>query len=89
MEYVETLEAEQKAAEEAMLRLRLLQEGVAPTELVARFGHKSVKSLMGRLAKMAGRGELVFEDSKYCLPSSRILTSNPIFTEVLQSKDCR
>lgn len=84
-EYAETLEPEQKAAEETMLRLRLLQEGVAPTELVAKFGHNSVKSLIGRLARMASHGKLVFEDSRYCLPTSRIITSNPIFAEVLRS----
>ncbi len=82
-EYVETLRDEEKAGEEAMLRLRLLEEGLDLRSLIARFGVTAVSHLSERLEAMARRGELVRKDFLYSLPPSRILTSNPIFAEVL------
>jgi oxygen-independent coproporphyrinogen III oxidase len=84
-ERVEELNARDRAGEEAMLRLRLLGEGVETGDLIARFGRDNVGALIGRLEQMAARGMLVSYGARYVLPSSRILTSNPIFAEVLNS----
>lgn len=81
----EELNTKDKAAEEAMLRLRLLAEGVEVSELTARFGQNNVETLIRRLEYMASGGRLVADCSRYRLPPSRVLTSNPIFAEVLET----
>jgi len=83
MEYVEELNIKDKAAEEAMLRLRLLVEGIEPGELTTRFGHDNVRTMISKLDGMVGAGQLIFEKSRYRLPHTRILTSNPIFAKIL------
>ena len=83
IEYVEELSAKDKAAEEAMLRLRLLVEGLNTDELTAKFGPANTSDLIRRLDKMAEEGLLLKTSRKYTLPPSRILTSNPIFARVL------
>jgi oxygen-independent coproporphyrinogen III oxidase len=83
IEDVEELNPSDKASEEAMLRLRLLAEGLDVSELAAKFGQDNVAPLVKRLDRMAGDGLLVFDGLRYRLPTSRILTSNPIFAEVL------
>ena len=80
----EVLHPKNKAGEEAMLRLRLLTEGINVNELTARFGQDNIEALIGRLDYMAGQGRLVTDGSTYRLPPSRVLTSNPIFAEVLE-----
>jgi oxygen-independent coproporphyrinogen-3 oxidase len=82
-EYTEELNARAKASEEAMLRLRLLTEGINIDEMSARFGRNNIVTLIERLEKMATRGELVAAGSRFRLPPSRVLTSNSIFAEVL------
>lgn len=81
----EELNMENKVAEEAMLRLRLLMEGIEINELTARFGHDSSGALVSRLNCLVDEGQLVFDGSSYRLAPSRILTSNPIFARVLFS----
>ena len=83
VEYVEELNAKDKAAEEAMLRLRLLEEGLDTDELACKFGEENVNAIIGRLEEMAREGLLIVEGSRYRLEPSRILTSNPIFARVL------
>ncbi len=83
VEEVEQLSAKEKAAEEAMLRLRLLSEGLPADDLVARFGIDNTKELIHRLDQMVADGLLTRNGSIYCLVSSRVLTSNPIFARVL------
>ncbi|MFH0913990.1 MAG: hypothetical protein V1849_01715, partial [Chloroflexota bacterium] len=83
IEEVEELASRKKAAEEAMLRLRLLQEGVDIAQLEERFGVISTTEVHLRLAKMAGKGWLVREGCHYRLAPTRILTSNPVFAGVL------
>jgi oxygen-independent coproporphyrinogen III oxidase len=83
-ENIEYLGLKEKAAEEAMLRLRLLREGISIPELEARFGAENIKDLARRLEKLAAGGELVIRDSRYCLEPSRVLTSNPILVKVLK-----
>ena len=82
-EDVEELNARDKASEEAMLRLRLLVEGLDVSELAARFGQDNIEPLISRLDHMAHDRLLVFDGLRYRLMPSRILTSNPIFAEVL------
>jgi oxygen-independent coproporphyrinogen-3 oxidase len=83
MESAETLSPEAKAAEEAMLRLRLLNEGLSLEKLAVKFGSNSVVNLKKRLDRLAGKGSLDYDGSKYVLPPSRVLTSNPILAEVV------
>ena len=83
MQDVEELKTKDKAAEEAMLRLRLIAEGLNPDDLVERFGQENIQDLVGRLKEMAKVGDLSFDGSSYRLAPSRILTSNQIFTRVL------
>jgi oxygen-independent coproporphyrinogen-3 oxidase len=84
IEYDEILSLKDKAAEEAMLRLRLVNEGLDIVELSKKYGDKNVAKLRKRLDSMAHEGSLISEGSRYRLASSRILTSNQIFARVLK-----
>ena len=83
-EEVEQLKAEEKAAEEAMLRLRLLDEGLQVDELIGRFGLANTQQLVARLDMMVEEGLLSYDNRRYRLEPSRVLTSNPIFARVLR-----
>jgi oxygen-independent coproporphyrinogen-3 oxidase len=83
VEYVETLNPKDKAAEEAMLRLRLLEEGLNTNELTAKFGPANTSEIIRRLDMMAQESLLLKTGSTYRIPSTHILTSNPIFSRVL------
>ena len=83
VEEVEELEASGKAIEEAMLRLRLLSEGLVGDELIKQYGRANTWELIRRLDVMVAEGLLTFEGSTYRLARSRVLTSNPIFARVL------
>lgn len=61
IEEIETLGIEDKAAEEAMLRLRLVEEGIDIVELADRYEWDSIEGLVRRLEEMAGEGLLVRE----------------------------
>lgn len=80
---VEELSPTQKAAEEVMLRLRLLAEGISAAELIRRYGQPNSEPILERLNRMVAEGMLTADSSKYRLPSSRVLTANPIFARVL------
>jgi oxygen-independent coproporphyrinogen-3 oxidase len=84
VEDVEELGAEEKAAEEAMLRLRLLEEGLGVAEFTRRHGQKNVRRLLARLDMLSREGLLLFDGLKYRLEPSLVLTSNPILARVLQ-----
>lgn len=83
VEEIEELPRPEKAAEEAMLRLRLLAEGLDTGELAQRFGERNTVSLARRLRKLTTEGQLHCTGSKYRLTPSRVLTSNPILARVL------
>jgi oxygen-independent coproporphyrinogen III oxidase len=83
IEYVETLSPKDKAAEEAMLRLRLLEEGLNADELTAKFGPASTSDIVTRLDKMAQEGLLLKTGTTYRLSPTHILTSNSIFSRVI------
>lgn len=80
---VEELGLKEKVAEEAMLRLRLLVEGLAAYEMVRRFGEDETQELFSRLNGLTSQGLLTCDGSVYRLARSQVLMSNPIFSKVL------
>lgn len=83
VEYVEELAGKEKAAEEAVLRLRLVKEGLNFDDMVSRFDNESMNALKRKLDALADDEQLIRTGSRYCLPPSRILTSNPIFARII------
>jgi len=79
----EKLDVRQKATEDAILRLRLISEGLDTNELCHRFGPDNTSSLILRLNTLAEEGLLSVSGSRYRLPPSRALTSNPILCRLL------
>jgi oxygen-independent coproporphyrinogen-3 oxidase len=83
----EELTPEEKAAEETMLRLRLLEEGIDIVEISAKFGESNTEALTGRLVRLVAEGLLIREGSKYRLPANKVLVSNPILARVLGDQE--
>lgn len=83
VEDVEELAIPEKAAEEAMLRLRLLGEGLNMAELAPKFGQQHITALTERLQSLAEAGLLACEGGTYRLPASKVLTCNPVLSQVL------
>jgi len=83
VEEIEELPPSEKAAEEAILRLRLLREGLDLYELTARYGDENVLGLAGRLNDLSKEGTLLRNGSRYYLPEDKALVSNPILARVL------
>lgn len=81
----EKLDITAKACEEAMLRLRLLEEGLDTIIMIDRYGMNATSELLQRLDRMAVEGKLQRRGSTYTLNPERVLTSNPIFAEVLST----
>jgi putative oxygen-independent coproporphyrinogen III oxidase len=79
----ELLEAQAKAAEEAMLRLRLLREGLDMAVLTRRFGDENTRQLKERLNKLVEKELLLADGTAYRLPPACALISNPILSRVL------
>jgi oxygen-independent coproporphyrinogen III oxidase len=84
-EYVELLDIMDKAGEEAMLRLRLLEEGLDLSDLTNKYGLHNTTGLSARLDDMVNEGMVSRTGTIYRLSPARVLTSNPIFAEVLNS----
>ena len=80
---VEELKAPEKAAEEAIVRLRLLLEGLDTDELALKFGDENVIGLVSRLNKLVREGSLIRNGSRYYLSPSYAMVSNPILAKVL------
>ena len=80
---VEELGLGERAAEEAMLRLRLLAEGLAADEMVRRFGQDATRGVLERLNGLAAEGLVTWDGARYRLARSRVMTSNPILARVL------
>jgi oxygen-independent coproporphyrinogen-3 oxidase len=79
----EELGEEGKIGEEAVLRLRLLEDGIDVTAMAARYSMEKVAALAGKLESMAGSGLIISEGGRYRLPYDRVLTSNSIFADIL------
>jgi oxygen-independent coproporphyrinogen III oxidase len=72
-----------RMAEEAVLRLRLLDEGLDFESLRGRYPGVDAGGLEGRLDKIAGEGLLLKNGHIYLLPAGGVLTSNQVFIDVL------
>ncbi len=82
-EEVEKLSKSLKAEEEAVLRLRLLQEGLDIADLIARYGDASVVALADRLNKLSVKGHLLRDGSRFRLNPAEALVSNSILADLL------
>jgi len=82
-EAVERLDEGRKAGEEAMLRLRLLAEGLDIKEMAGRYGPDALKSLEARLDQLVSRRMLVRNGHAFRLPPGSALTSNSVFVDVI------
>jgi oxygen-independent coproporphyrinogen III oxidase len=80
---LEDLKPPEKAAEEAILRLRLLQEGLDTEALAQKFGDEYVIGLVSRLNKLVKEGRLLRNGPVYRLEPGCALVSNPILAQVL------
>jgi oxygen-independent coproporphyrinogen-3 oxidase len=83
VEEVEELRAVEKASEEAILRLRLLQEGLDTDGLARKYGDESVIRLVSRLNRLVSEGSLLRDGPVYRLPPDYALVANPILAGVL------
>lgn len=75
VQFEECLDKPSKLREEAMLRLRLLDEGVEDCE-----NFEPLKQLFNNMVKA---GDLVFDGERFRIHPSKIYVSNPIFAKVL------
>jgi oxygen-independent coproporphyrinogen III oxidase len=80
---LEELSPEDKAAEESILRLRLLQEGLDIDELGSRYGIQTIEGIIERLNDLAQKDLLIREGSNFRLTPACALVSNPILAKVL------
>ncbi len=84
IEEIEELDASRKAAEEAILRLRLLEEGLDTDELALKFGDENIIGLVSRLNNLVKEGALLRNGAEYHLLPSCALVSNPVLARVLE-----
>jgi oxygen-independent coproporphyrinogen-3 oxidase len=80
---VEELSAADKAAEEAILRLRLLAEGLDIKSLGLKFGKENIAGLVARLNKLAADRLLIRYKTVYRLAPGHALVCNPILAELV------
>jgi oxygen-independent coproporphyrinogen III oxidase len=79
----EELSSGDRMAEEAMLRLRLLKEGLDLNDLTIRYPLVDERNLVSRLDKMTGEKMLLKDGVRYRLPPGGVLTSNRVFVNVI------
>jgi len=79
----ERLDDGRKAGEEAVLRLRLIEEGLDIKEMACRYGQDSINSLEARLDELVSRQMLVRDGYIFRLPTGSALTSNSVFINVI------
>jgi oxygen-independent coproporphyrinogen III oxidase len=80
---VEKLDKPARAAEEAILRLRLLQEGLDLNQLIEKYGDKNIIPLAARLNKLSTKYYLQRNGSNYYLNPAQALVSNSILSELM------
>ncbi len=83
IEEIEELDPRKKAEEEAILRLRLLQEGLDIDQIIQKYGDENILGLLSRLNQLVKEGILLRNGCNYRLPASCALVSNPILARVL------
>ena len=76
----ERISAEEKKKEFMLLGFRLL-EGVSPEEFYLRFGERMEDLFEDRLARLTGRGLVLFENGRYRLSESGLDFANEVFRE--------
>ncbi len=79
----EELEPREKAGEEAILRLRLLQEGLDISEMALKYGDENIIGLAGRLDNLARESKVMRDGAVYNLTPACVLVSNPILARLL------
>jgi oxygen-independent coproporphyrinogen III oxidase len=79
----EALGAADKAAEEAVLRLRLLTEGLDIQPLALKFGTDNVAGLVDRLNHLAAARSLSRRRTVYRLKPGQALVCNPVLSELV------
>ncbi len=79
----EKLSSEDKIFEEAMLNLRLLENGTDLSLLAQRYDPESISKLQSRLDELVQDGKIDKNGSIYTINPSFILVSNPIFSKIL------
>jgi oxygen-independent coproporphyrinogen-3 oxidase len=79
----ERLDEGRKVGEEAMLRLRLVEEGLDIKEMAGKYGHDYINNLEARLDELVSRQMLVRDGDIFRLPRDRVLTSNSVFIDVI------
>jgi oxygen-independent coproporphyrinogen III oxidase len=79
----EELGAVHKAAEEAVLRLRLLTEGLDTQPLAVKFGAENIAGLVARLNKLAAGRSLIRRRTVYRLKPGQALVCNPVLAELV------
>jgi oxygen-independent coproporphyrinogen III oxidase len=78
------LVGEKKAEEEAMLRLRLLEEGLDLEGLRIKFGRDQTLGIEKRLDQMVDQDKtLIRTDKRYKIPDNAVLISNQVFVNVI------
>jgi len=82
----EKLEPLDKAAEETILRLRLLEEGLDTSLLAQKYNDRVIFELLDRLDTLVVKGSLLRSGSVYRLPPNLALVSNPILADLLGSE---
>ncbi len=77
------LAASEKIREEAILKLRLLNEGIDPSTFQGRYDTIVIDQLIRKLDTIAEEGKLIRQGLNYLMPREKVLVSNKIFTEIL------
>jgi oxygen-independent coproporphyrinogen-3 oxidase len=80
---IEELSEHEKAAEEAILRLRLLQEGLDVDHLARKYGDENIIGLVSRLNQLVKERLLNRNGANYRMPPACALVSNSILSRVL------
>jgi oxygen-independent coproporphyrinogen III oxidase len=79
----EELNETERAEDEAMLRLRMLDEGLDLNVMRVQYNTETIRTILDRILKLEDEGLLVSRNNKYLIPSDKILTSNSIFQRIL------
>ncbi len=77
------IDMQSKMAEEAMLRLRLIEEGLDMAQLAMRYDTGEWKELESRLNNLTVQKKLIKNGKIFKLAPGSILTSNRVFVEVI------
>lgn len=79
----EKLNELERANEEAMLRLRMLNEGLNIDSMRLKYSDESMESILNRISRLEAEGLVFKRNNRYLIPGDKILTSNIIFQRML------